>query len=283
MHLPDSSDPRLVACSVSALGDGPAGRPLGAVEAEAASSCCLDADNAPAVTGEQHGGQGSAPRNQGRRDGWGEGDGGEGEGEPTGSDGYWTELPPGIYSLDLSGEGQQLSLANGDSLRSSGIAGGAECQQLREEEGEQVAGQQADSAMGVVLGGRRLPLVHHPWRDELLLQLQNYRRARDQPDGVLPTPHGERTPLQQARQAPAELCPQQEDAGSGGQGGDCGSSGAAKGQARDGGDAEGGEKQADGRLAAGEGVEALCRELGCGHGAGDAAALALLNVLLVGG
>lgn len=235
--------------------------------------------------GEQHGGQGRAPSSQGRRDG-GEGDGGEGEGEPTGSDGYWTELPPGIYSLDLSGIGPPLGQANDVSSHPSD---GGQSQRQREweaREGKQDAGQQPPSAMTVVLGGRRLPLAHHPWRDELLLQLQHYRRHRDGADGVRSTPRDEGAQLLQqrhAQQAPAGLCPEQDDAGSGCQGRDAGSSVAAEGQAGVGGSAEDGEQQAVGRTAGGEGVEALCKELGCGHEAGDAAALALLNVLLVGG
>ncbi|GLI65455.1 hypothetical protein VaNZ11_008836 [Volvox africanus] len=183
VHFPSAADPRLLLSSVSELprdpsfpaaGCGPAASAVSSVTGMVAS----ENPNNVGVT---------APLQYSAADGGDSGDcarADDADAEPSGSDGYWTELPPGLYSISLASppklQKDDLDAPSRSLLNPrKGISAGATAApvypaaQLLTHE---VRGQSA-VVRQLAVGACELVLERHPWRDPLLLELEAYVRV----------------------------------------------------------------------------------------------------------
>lgn len=213
VHWPDAAEPRLLMSSASELGTASVG--LGAANGSQRAHG-QGQEEAEA----QPDGQGRAGAVAVTESAAASGGGQEDGDEPSGSDGFWTELPPGLYSIDLglsmggggvgghgsaeagSSGGPAVSGREEETVNSAATGNRWQCIHTkfilpagtRDAAGAADAGRNGGgssrsdggggcSAAGGSGGDLQLCVLRHGWRDPLLRELEAYRRA----ESLLPT------------------------------------------------------------------------------------------------
>ncbi|KAG2486956.1 hypothetical protein HYH03_014453 [Edaphochlamys debaryana] len=206
LHAPDEADPRLLMTSVGPLGQegggagapGPAAKPqaqgTGAAAAVPGAAAAKEGAKAEATApvldlaaaGAKAGANGcsGAAAGLGGSGSGGARAGGEGEdeeAEPSGTDGFWTELPPGVYDIRFGGGSS--SPASAAAISAPGDTPGSN---LQSPGCSDETGAVSVPYRRLTVGGTALVMRRHPWADPVLLQLEAYERPYEGGDEQAP-------------------------------------------------------------------------------------------------
>ncbi|GIL75971.1 hypothetical protein Vretifemale_5661 [Volvox reticuliferus] len=188
VHFPSAADPRLLLSSVSELSKHPSSPAAGCGPAASAASSIVGVGAACGAAAESPENVDAAafPRYAaaGGSDGGDASTAGETDAEPSGSDGYWTELPPGLYSISFATPPklqkeflEPLSKALGNPQTEISVGATAAPVDLDAQVLTREAREQSAVFRRLAIGAFGLTLERHTWRDPLLLQLESYVRA----------------------------------------------------------------------------------------------------------